>query len=618
MNPLTALCFLGAGGTLWLMAPPPRHTSFARGIAVAVALIGLIRLAGYLFGTNVGLDDLLFRHQVDALAVPNRMAPNTALCFLLAGTGLFTLDRPPINGTRPSFVVSLPMVLLAYLAIVGYAYGAGIFYRVSQFIPMALNTAVGFLLLGAGIITARPQSGVPAIVLGDTEVGRASRRLIAAGLGATALLGWLALWSAHRNWLDLDSAVSFLAVLTGVAFAGLAAWNAVLARRAAVTAEHAEGAVRESEERLFRILDAMPVGVFVVDAQGRPYFANERAQELLGKGIVAAGGGEQSPGVFQAYVAGTDQLYPGDEQPIVRALGGERSYKDDFEIRRPDRVFPIEVWASPVHGADGRLVSAIAAFNDITRRRRDEAVIADLNERLQRQVDDLAAVNKELETFSYSVSHDLRAPLRAVDGFSRILVEDHGPALDDEGRRLLGVVRESADRMGRLIDDLLRFSHLSRKELAWAEVDMCALAREAAEELRAGGAYADAAVNLADLPPAVGDANLLRQVWINLIGNALKYSGKHAAPVVEVGCDRTKRAAAYYVRDNGVGFDMKHADKLFAVFQRLHREDEFEGTGVGLPIVQRIVHRHGGRIWAESAPGRGATFYFTVSVGDVA
>ena len=230
---------------------------------------------------------------------------------------------------------------------------------------------------------------------------------------------------------------------------------------------------------------------------------------------------------------------------------------------------------------------------------------------------ELKTVNQELETFSYSVSHDLRAPLRAIDGFSRVLLEDAAPRLDAEGVRSLNVIRANAKRMGHLIDDLLEFSRLSRKELVTAQVDMAALARAAADDLRREPALvaANATIDIGPLPPARGDAGLLQQVWANLIGNALKYSRTRPEPRIEIAASEQNGDLVYQVRDNGVGFDPAFAGKLFGVFQRLHSADEFEGTGVGLALVQRILERHGGRIWADARPNQGATFYFTLPRG---
>jgi signal transduction histidine kinase len=231
----------------------------------------------------------------------------------------------------------------------------------------------------------------------------------------------------------------------------------------------------------------------------------------------------------------------------------------------------------------------------------------DLEDEVRSRTEALVAANKELESFSYSVSHDLRAPLRAIDGYARMLEEDYAARLDDEGRRLLCVVRDNAGRMGRLIDDLLAFSRLGRREPAKQALEMTALAREVAEEVGRGTA---ARIEIAELPSALADRALMRQVWVNLIGNAVKYSAKRADPRVEVGGEANGSENVYWVRDNGVGFDMRYVGKLFGVFQRLHSADEFDGTGVGLAIVQRVVARHGGRVSAQSAPGEGARFEF--------
>jgi light-regulated signal transduction histidine kinase (bacteriophytochrome) len=235
-----------------------------------------------------------------------------------------------------------------------------------------------------------------------------------------------------------------------------------------------------------------------------------------------------------------------------------------------------------------------------------------LEDEVRARTEALVAANKDLESFSYSVSHDLRAPLRAVDGYARMLEEDYGARLDDEGRRLLSVVRDNAGRMGRLIDDLLAFSRLGRREPAKQAVEMTALAREVADEVGSGTA---ALIEIGELPPAVADRALMRQVWVNLIGNAVKYSAKRADPRVEIGGRVNGSDNVYWVRDNGVGFDMRYVEKLFGVFQRLHGADEFDGTGVGLAIVQRVVARHGGRISAHSAPGEGARFEFCLPKG---
>ena len=260
--------------------------------------------------------------------------------------------------------------------------------------------------------------------------------------------------------------------------------------------------------------------------------------------------------------------------------------------------------------------ASLVLINDITERKRAEDEIRRLNVELEERVTQrtaaLEGANKELEAFSYSVSHDLRAPLRAVDGFSQAVLEDYGAKLPEEGRRYLQTIRGGAQRMGLLIDDLLTFSRLSRLPLRKQAVNMTELTREALEELNGFRQGRQVDVRIDDLPSCEGDPALLKQVWVNLLSNAIKYTRKREAAVVEVRSRQENGEMVYSVADNGTGFPMQYAHKLFGVFQRLHRSEEFEGTGVGLAIVQRVVHRHGGRVWAEAAVDRGATFNFTI------
>jgi len=243
---------------------------------------------------------------------------------------------------------------------------------------------------------------------------------------------------------------------------------------------------------------------------------------------------------------------------------------------------------------------------------RDITDLKDAEQRILQRQRELEAANKELDGFTFSVSHDLRAPLRAIDGFGRILLEDHAGRLDAEGRRVLEVIRRNIVRMGQLIDDLLAFSRLGRDAMKPTHVDMTTLARTALDEVLAAepGRAIDARV--ADLPDALGDPTLLRQVWVNLLGNAVKYTRPRSPAVILVTGRTEHDEVVYTVRDNGVGFDMTYADKLFTVFQRLHKASEFEGTGVGLALVQRIVLRHYGRVWAEARADEGATFCFAL------
>jgi signal transduction histidine kinase len=268
-------------------------------------------------------------------------------------------------------------------------------------------------------------------------------------------------------------------------------------------------------------------------------------------------------------------------------------------------------------GEIGNLMSALDHAFELIQAQRDviQQLNADLERRVAERTAQLETSNKELEDFTYTVSHDLRTPLRAIDGFSRILEEDYGGKLDDEARRLIGVVRENTRKMGQLIDDLLTFSRLGRNPIAATSINMEALARSALAEIDAPAAAGRARIEIHALPEAWGDPAPIKQVWINLLSNAVKFSGKREQPVIEVSGRKNAAEVVYCVKDNGVGFDMKYYDKLFGVFQRLHGNDEFPGTGVGLAIVRRIVSRHGGRAWAEGKMGEGAAFYFSLPKG---
>lgn len=228
----------------------------------------------------------------------------------------------------------------------------------------------------------------------------------------------------------------------------------------------------------------------------------------------------------------------------------------------------------------------------------------------------LETVNKELEAFTYSVSHDLRAPLRAISGFAEAVTEDYAPLIDDEGKRYLSLIRDNAHQMGRLIDDLLTFSRLGRQQMTRNQIDMAALAKTVFDELAQVMPERRLVFRIGFTPPARGDIVLVRQVLVNLLSNAIKFTAPRARASIEFGYLKDLGGGAYYVKDNGVGFDMRYVDKLFGVFQRLHSVTEFEGTGVGLALVHRIITRHGGRVWAESTMDQGAIFYFTLPKGE--
>ncbi|MBI4765086.1 MAG: HAMP domain-containing protein [Deltaproteobacteria bacterium] len=264
------------------------------------------------------------------------------------------------------------------------------------------------------------------------------------------------------------------------------------------------------------------------------------------------------------------------------------------------------------------LKSVMASKEDLEReineRKKAEEALMKAHRELQEHSDKVEAVSKELESFNYSVSHDLRSPLRAIAGFTRMILNEKGATFDPETRRKFGIVEDNAQKMGRLIDDLLRLSRLGRAELNWSKVDMKGLVGEVLQEIRTTEPERKFTAEIGDLPSARGDQTMIRQLLANLISNAVKFTRGKPEGRIEVGSFEQSGEQVYYVKDNGIGFDMKYYNKVFGIFQRLVSESQFEGTGVGLAIVQRIAQRHGGRVWAEGKINEGATFYFTIPV----
>ncbi len=319
----------------------------------------------------------------------------------------------------------------------------------------------------------------------------------------------------------------------------------------------------------------------------------------------------------------TEMLYadPADfmKQGQLRYSVGAENDKTSYEVwykRKDGTVFISETIGAQVKDAGGKDIGFIGIFRDITERKNGEEELKKHRDHLEKLVTErtveLEAANKELESFNYSVSHDLRAPLRGIDGFSQALLEDYNDSLDDQGKDYLKRVRAASQRMGELIDDMLTLSRVTRSEMHHRVVDLSYMAEQIAEELKMNQTEHSVEFIIKKGLFAKGDTGLLRVLLENLFENSWKFSGKQPQACIEFGHIKNEKEEIYFVRDNGAGFDMKYASKLFGPFQRLHG-NEFEGTGIGLATVQRIVHRHGGRVWAEGEVGKGATFYFTFS-----
>jgi light-regulated signal transduction histidine kinase (bacteriophytochrome) len=317
---------------------------------------------------------------------------------------------------------------------------------------------------------------------------------------------------------------------------------------------------------------------------------------------------------YRLYLPDAVTPFPTDQLPLLKAIQGEEVNDLEIFVRPPDSSdgIWIRVTGRPLKDAQGALKGGVAVCRDITATKlAHESEIRKLNRELELRVVELTAVNAELEAFTYTVSHDLRAPLRQIDGFSRILLGEAG-TLSAQARHYLDRVREGSTRMGRMVDELLNLSRIGRQELKKRPVDLGLIVAEILRELQPELEGRQIEWQVGELPTVQCDPVLIRNVLVNLLSNAIKFTRSRPCAVIGVGQLEKDGRNVVFVRDNGVGFNMRYSNKLFGVFQRLHRQDEFEGTGVGLATVQRIVHKHGGEIWAASELGRGATFYFTL------
>ncbi len=442
----------------------------------------------------------------------------------------------------------------------------------------------------------------------------AARRAVAAALGGSAgrFQGHCPTRAGTPKWWDV--------IVMPIPGGDGATERLLSVARDITEVKNAEAKLTAANRFLDSLIENLPIMIFIKDARTLCYVRQNRAAlELLGltqDDVIGKRDRDFLPAEQADFILAKDRevlaagrLIDIPEQSIQTRLLGVRT---------------LHTMKMPILDEHGTPEFLLGISVDITARKLAESAVRELNAALQAKAAQLEAANKELESFSYSVSHDLRAPLRAIDGFALMLQEDYQERrLDSEGLRYLSVIRQNSRRMGALIDDLLAFSRLGRQPVVQSEVNVDSLVREVVEEVlhteppgERGRSAAAPHIEVEPLPPARGDRGLLRQVWANLIANAVKYSSKAARPFIQVSGRQVGAENHYSVRDNGVGFNMEYAEQLFRVFQRLHRADEFSGTGVGLAIVHRVVTRHGGRVWAEGKVDHGAVFSFALPRGD--
>jgi PAS domain S-box-containing protein len=904
MNPASAVSFLLLGLSLWLQRSPSPSTVHppiisslraAQFCALFVLSVGLLKLCDYAFGWDSRVDQVLFAKTLlgDLPTHPNQMAPNSALNFILLSLALLSLDVTTRRGRRPGEFFAIGAAFFSLLALLGYAYQAHWLYGVATFIPMALHSAAAFLTMALGVLCARPDLGVMALVISESSGGRLARRLFPAMILIPLLLGWLCVEGERHSLYEAEIGVILYTVVIMAVFGALILWTArsvhhAEAARKRIEAEadrfftlsldmlciasadgkfkrvspafaqtlgwsveeflsrpilqfvhpddqaatlqemerqvlrgeevlhfenryqhkdgswrvlswksvpqaggliyavardvtehnaketeirelnerleqrvrertteleganmkltkeaaertQAEKELRQSEARFSKAFRSNPAAMCITAvADGRFIEVNRHycqifgytREELMGRTSLELGlWADPSRRAQVVEQLNSDGLvrdeetqflakdrkpldaqismelieFPGEQEPVIvsmffditerkraekalsqsearfskafrsnpaamcitavesgRFIEANESCQRLFGYAKEELIgetsVDLKLWANPsarelfmeplqdggfvrehetqFRRKNGEIFDAelsmelielayehepvvVSMFVDISERKKAENDIKQLNAALEQRVAErtaqLEAANKELESFSYTVSHDLRAPLRHVQGYVEMLNRAMGDELSDKVRRYLQTITNASVEMGQLIDDLLAFSKLSRLGLHEDTVHLDAVIEETVCGLELMTKNRNIAWSISKLPQVTGDAAMLKQVFANLIGNAVKYTQSRDPARIEIGCAGEEDGrTVLFVRDNGAGFDMQYSHKLFGVFQRLHRSDEFEGTGIGLATVRRIIARHGGRTWAEGKVGEGATFYFTL------
>lgn len=599
MNPLTAITFILAGISLRLILPPgSSNRAPAMGCALAVSLIGLIILLGYAWPGMIRPDQWFFSDKL-LLEVgdrTNRMAPNTALLFVLLGLGLLGVDLNIKHGRRPTEYIAIMIGILALTALLGYIYQVEWLYGLGRYIPIALHSAGLFLLLAAGLLWARPDQGLMAVAMGDGPGGLLARRLLPTAMLFFLLLGGLRILGERRGLFQAELGVTLYTIISILALGLLIFWSARQLHRSDLERRR----IDYERERFFNLsVDMLCIaGLDGYFKRINPAFSKTlgySSEELLKHPFITF--------VHPDDVAAT-------ENEMRKLADGQPTLHFDNRYRHQDGSWRWISWRVQPY-LEEKILYATA--RDITEHKLQDKEIKQLNQSLMVQSQQLEATNQELESFSYSVSHDLRAPLRAIAGFTQAIEEDKSSVFSPDGQNYLRRVKAAAERMGNLIDDLLKLSRLNRTELRITSVNLSELARSVMDELTQADPHRRIKVTIKPGLTVKGDMELLRILLENLLSNAWKFTMKTEQAEIVFDYDHdADRKRYFYVKDNGVGFDMRYANKLFGAFQRLHSSADFPGTGIGLATVQRIINRHQGRTWAESSPGQGATFYFTL------
>lgn len=595
------LAFILIGLSLWLQQSKRinhNNRRIAQILALAAALIGLLTLIEYVFSYDLGIDQLLFKEAAGAIntSSPNRMAISAALSLVLAGIALMSLDSKIKSTVKPTQIFALIGGLLSLLALIGYVYGVSELYHIPQYTGIAIYAALTFALLFLGILFARPETGIMTILTSKSLGGVLARRLLPVVIILPFALGLVWQLGENANLYDHAFANALFAFST-IIFLVLFLWATIIPiNRIDNQRKKVQEELRLSNIYNRSLIEASIDPLVTIGPDGKITDVNGATEKVTGYSRNRLIGT-----VFSDYFT----------QPEKAREGYQRVFKEGIvvdyplEIKHKDgRTTPVLYNASIYKDVTGTVIGVFAAARDITERKKAEKL-------LKLKIEELARSNAELEQFAYVSSHDLQEPLRMIGSYLQLLERRYKGQLDDKADKYIYYAVDGASRMQNLIDDLLTFSRVTTRAKELGPTDCEAIYDRVVSTLTVSIKENDAEITHDPLPEVIADDVQIGQVFQNLISNALKFRGDEN-PKIHISARRDDNQWLFSVKDNGIGIDPKHAERIFEVFKRLHKRREYPGTGIGLSICKKIVERHGGSIWVESQLGEGSTFYFTL------
>jgi PAS domain S-box-containing protein len=604
MRIVTALCFLLSAASLTCIhgkSTKRRRIIASRLFAIVISTIGLLTVVCYLVELQTGHSWtwahsplLFFLH-----APTDRMAIITAILFSVFGFVLLLLGASSRRAADISHALLLPLTALTYLVLVGYLFNVRVFYEWLQ-VGVALNTGIAFCFLCIASFCIRPESWLMKVFTGEEAGAIMARRLLPALLIIPLIIGWLRMQGERTGIFGSELGVALVAVTYTICFLLLVWFNARSVNCTDQNRRQAEEALRESEER-FRLLFAQAaVGIKRLDSQGRILEINDKLCDILGYSR------EEALQLSLANITHPEDL-ANEQAELGRLLAGEiNNYMVEKRcLQKNGSIIWVRVTSSLPSTADRPAEWWISVVEDITRRKQAEAALRQMTEELARS-------NKDLEQFAYIASHDLQEPLRAVAGFMGILKKQYKDKLDADALDYIDQAVEGAERMKALINDLLTYSRVGTRGEALKLISMKTAFDAAINNLQMAIGESKAVVTHDSLPNVIADALQMTQLLQNLISNAIKFNGK-GLPEIHIMVRHEDQYWVFGVRDNGIGIESQYFERIFLIFQRLHTRNQYSGTGIGLALCKKIIERHNGKIWVESAPGSGSTFYFTIS-----